>query len=355
MGCNIAFYVHHHGSGHLMRSLAIAAYLDNCRVTFLGSDLDRYRSIIPEHICCIVLPPDTRADDDYLSMEREVAGLHYAPLNIAGQTARVAMLSRFFSEHAPLLLVVDVSVEVAMLATLCGVPTVVVRQHGNRDDLPHTLAYKNALGLLAPYGRNLQPEETEWLSKKTFFTGGFSRYSAQADDTEKDCWQVGILVGRGGTSIDEPFIFKLLAQCTDWHFHLIGDMEGIDKLLDFGNVSVYDHIADPLPILSQCCVVIGNAGHNTVMEVASLNKRMIVIPENRPFEEQLIKAQMLEKLNLARVISPKSMLNTDWSEELSQIMLTSPDWGKTMVETAASDAANYLRAIFFEQFPLSAI
>jgi hypothetical protein len=50
MAFNIAFYIHHHGSGHLMRSLSIAAHLDDCKITFLGSDLDRYRSIIPEHV-----------------------------------------------------------------------------------------------------------------------------------------------------------------------------------------------------------------------------------------------------------------------------------------------------------------
>jgi UDP-N-acetylglucosamine transferase subunit ALG13 len=350
MNYNIAFYVHHHGSGHLMRSLAIAAQLQNCHVTFLGSDLESYRSIIPDNISCVLLPPDTKTENDNWSIDRTVAGLHYAPLNIAGQSARVAVLSRFFTEQAPLLLVVDVSAEVAMLATLCGVPTVIVRQHGKRDDLAHTLAYKNAVGLLAPYGRNLQPEEADWLSEKTFFTGGFSRYSALLHATEKDCRQVGILVGKGGTSINEPFIAHLVAQCSDWHFHLIGNIEGMNKLLAASNLTVYDHIGDPLPILNQCAVVIGNAGHNTVMELASLNKRTIIIPESRPFDEQLVKAQMLEKLNLAFVILPEYMGKMDWSEELNQIVTIAPDWADTINETAAGDAADYLKSIFSEQF-----
>jgi UDP-N-acetylglucosamine transferase subunit ALG13 len=350
MTCNIAFYVHHHGSGHLMRSLAIAAHLENCSVTFLGSDLERYRSIIPDKIRCIILPPDTKTEDDNWFMEREAAGLHYAPLNVAGQTDRVAMLSAFFAEQTPLLLVVDVSVEVAMLATLCGVPTVVVRQHGKRDDLAHTLAYRNAAGLLAPYGRNLQPEEDEWLSEKTFFTGGFSRYSPQPQGAKNDCREVGILIGRGGTSINEPFISRMVAQCSDWHFHLIGNIDGMNKGLTASNLSIYDHVENPLPILNQCTVVIGNAGHNTVMELASLNKRMILIPESRPFDEQLVKAQMLEKLNLARVILPEFLLITDWSEELNKILLINPNLVHTIKAHAASDAAGYLRAIFFKHF-----
>jgi UDP-N-acetylglucosamine:LPS N-acetylglucosamine transferase len=355
MACNIAFYVHHHGSGHLMRSLSIAAHLQDCKVTFLGSDLGRYQSIIPGHICCIVLPLDTSTKDDYWAVDRDAAGLHYAPLGVSGQKARVAMLSKFFAEHDQLLLVVDVSVEVAMLATLCGIPTVIVRQHGKRDDLPHTLAYKNAMGLLAPYGRSLQPKEAEWLSQKTFFTGGFSRYAAQTDNTTHDCRQVAILVGRGGTSIDKTFISKILGECPNWHFNLIGDIEGVDMNFSASNLSVYKHLADPLAILSQCIVVIGNAGHNTVMEVASLNKRMIVIPENRPFEEQLVKAQMLEKLSLARMVLPESILSTDWSAELGQIVRTTPNWRNTIIDTAAFEAANYIKAIFFNQFSYAII
>jgi hypothetical protein len=355
MAFNMAFYVHHHGSGHLMRSLSIAAHLPDCRVTFLGSDLERYQSIIPEHICCISLPLDTSADNDYWAVEREPAGLHYAPLGVSGQKARVAMLSKFFTAHDQLLLVVDVSVEVAMLATLCGIPTVIVRQNGKRDDLPHTLAYKNAVGLLAPYGQNLQPKEAEWLSQKTFFTGGFSRYAGQADNTPPYCRQVAILVGRGGTSIDKTFISKLLAECPDWHFNLLGEVDGVDMELSTDNLSVYSHLAEPLPILSQCIVVIGNAGHNTVMEVASLNKRLIVIPENRPFEEQLIKAQMLEKQGFARMVLPESILSADWSAELGKIVQTTPNWNTTIIDTAANEAANYLRGIFSDQFSYAAI
>jgi UDP-N-acetylglucosamine:LPS N-acetylglucosamine transferase len=350
MAFNIAFYIHHHGSGHLMRSLSIAAHLDDCKITFLGSDLDRYRSIIPEHVQLILLPADTKSDKDHWSAERNVAGLHYAPLSVAGQTIRVAMLSNFFKENPQLLLVVDVSVEVAMLATLCGVPTVVVRQHGKRDDLPHILAYKNAISLLAPYGRNLQPKEEEWLSRKTFFSGGFSRFNVQTDRENKDGRQVAVLVGSGGTSIDKKFIYHLLGQCINWHFHLVGDIEGINKDDAALNLTVYNHVQDPLAILSECSVVIGNAGHNTVMEIASLNKRMILIPENRPFQEQIVKAQLLEKLNFARVILPGRLFKTDWCEELNKMTMTVPDWSDTVVKTAASDTADYLRAIYAQQY-----
>jgi hypothetical protein len=40
----------------------------------------------------------------------------------------------------------------------------------------------------------------------------------------------------------------------------------------------------------------------------------------------------------------------DWSEELNQIVTIAPDWADTINETAAGDAADYLKSIFSEQF-----
>lgn len=45
----------------------------------------------------------------------------------------MAQLSGWIASERPRLLVVDVSVEVALLTVLCGVPTVVVAMPGTRD------------------------------------------------------------------------------------------------------------------------------------------------------------------------------------------------------------------------------
>ena len=73
MQAKIAFYVHHHGSGHIMRCLAIARELGNAEVYFLGSNLKHYSALIPKEIICIHLPMDTPAEDDacYFTNENE--------------------------------------------------------------------------------------------------------------------------------------------------------------------------------------------------------------------------------------------------------------------------------------------
>src|SRR3712207_8569721 len=56
-----------------------------------------------------------------------------------------------FRSARPDVLVVDVSVEVALLARLLGVPVVLVAQRGRRDDDPHRRAYAAAAAVAAPW------------------------------------------------------------------------------------------------------------------------------------------------------------------------------------------------------------
>ena len=347
MPANIAYYVHHHGSGHVMRAIAICGALQNCQITFLGSNLHYYQNLIPAHINCIHLPMDTADNtDEHHVPVNPVAGLHYAPLNIKGLRDRNRLLTEFFSNVYPLLLIVDVSVEVALLARLCGVPTVVVRQHGIRTDQPHISAYQSANALLAPYPSWMQRSEEQWLTDKTLFTGGFSRYQSIIADSSKECsCSVAILTGKGGTSINVEFIEYVASQCQSWTFDIIGiDVPELDSVR--ANVIFHGPIPDPYELLSKAEIVIGNTGHNTVMEMASLNKRFIAIPEDRPFEEQLDKAGLLEKAGLATVINPRHLFSTNWQALLASLRKTEPSWKDTINQNAINRAANGILTVY---------
>lgn len=335
----IAFYVHHHGSGHLMRCLAIASAIKNCNVTFLGSGLEQYKSIIPGYINLIFLPIDIPVGRDCDFLDQSVEGLHYAPLNINGQLQRVNMITGFLASHPKLLFVVDVSVEIAMLSRLCGVPTVVVRQHGLRDDLPHRICYRNAVGLLAPFDARMSGQAPEWVNEKTFYTGGLSRFAPSADLSDASKRDVAVLIGSGGTSINNEFLNELSGQCPQWTFHVVGDCQNKSAI---NNLHFHGKLEDPQAILADCCIVIGNAGHNTVMECASLNKRFIAIAEERPFKEQEEKARIIEELALAAHIPASRISHVDWKETLENLLTSRPDWNGFIRSDAAERAADYL-------------
>jgi predicted glycosyltransferase len=351
MLANIAFYVHHHGSGHVMRAIAISESLQDCSITFLGSDLQRYHHIIPGYIKCLHLPKDLPSlNDVHFEARNPVDCLHYAPLNIQGVRERNRMMTEFFSNTFPLLLIVDVSVEVTLLARLCGIPTVVVRQHGNRTDLPHLSAYQSASALLAPYPAWMQQPGENWLREKTIFTGGFSRYQRIGKKlTTEQTSNVTILTGSGGTSIDLTFVRHIAGLCTSWTFNVIGSPKSDFDTLP-ANVIMHGYIDDPLMILQQTSIVIGNAGHNTVMEMAALNKRFIVIPEVRPFNEQQEKADLLEKYNQVYVVKPGALYTTDWSRILSLQAKQATSWRDTIDLNALHIAANTIKTVYDHHF-----
>ncbi|MCK8490560.1 hypothetical protein M0L20_01780 [Spirosoma sp. RP8] len=348
MPINIAFYVHHHGSGHLMRCLAISTLLTDCQITFLGSRLAAYSSLIPDSINCIELPMDTPSSADrHYAEGNPVEGLHYAPLNVEGQRQRTALLTEFFNRVSPLLFVVDVSVEVALLARLSGVPTIVIKQHGNRQDLPHQLAYQSAEVVLAPFSPMMKQEETPWLANKLVYTGGFSRYPLQVNSRSgEQANRAAVLVGAGGTSLDATFLIHIARQAPDWIFEVVGKLAGSTTDCVPTNVIWHGQLDDPRLILERCVLVIGNAGHNTVMEMAALNKRFIVIPEQRPFEEQLIKATILDQLALAYVVHPHELYQTNWPAVLTATAAREPHWQGIVDEEATARAAQLIRQTY---------
>ena len=63
----------------------------------------------------------------------------------------MATLASWIARERPAAVVVDVSVEVALLARLCGTPVVVVALPGERTDRTHRAAYDLADALLAPW------------------------------------------------------------------------------------------------------------------------------------------------------------------------------------------------------------
>jgi len=353
MNYNIGFYIHHHGSGHLMRALAIAAHLHQT-VIFLGSGLRDHQKCIPSQIQCIHLPPDVPDQDDHDYAEGpEVDCLHYAPLNVKGIRRRNQIIGNFFATSYPLLLIVDVSVEITLLARLFGVPTIVIRQHGIRNDTAHLAAYQCASLLLAPYPEKLRTKSIEWVDKKTFFSGGFSRYTGLERPfsyTSHDNY-VAIITGKGGTSIDLAFISHLASVCPDFHFQIVGDI--FAENYSSANVVFHGICAKPETILNLCRIVVGNAGHNTVMEVADLGKSFICIPEARPFGEQLQKALLIKQFYGIPLVMPDALFTTNWQDLLKEASQSKPKWYDVINEKGLPQIAIAINQVAARSFGMA--
>lgn len=337
MALNIAFYVHHHGSGHLMRTLQILKHLKNNKIILFGSGLSEVDKL-PDNVELVHLPLDVpEASQQALSEQRDLSMLHYAPLLVSGVTDRVAILTAAFKKFFPLILVVDVSVEVTLLARLSAIPTIVVRQHGQRMDVAHLMAYESAEKLIAPFSNSLHIEKEDWVFKKTVFTGGFSRFDGKKSNLAIVKNRIAILIGSGGSSINSKFINHLASECTGFEFHILGKISPGEHL---ANVRYLQHCTDPFDELSKAAIIIGNTGHNTVMEVASLNKHFIGIPEPRPFFEQEEKAASIKSRSGVEIIHPLEIYQVNWPQILSDLCQSEVDWDGVIREDAVEKFAD---------------
>jgi UDP-N-acetylglucosamine--N-acetylmuramyl-(pentapeptide) pyrophosphoryl-undecaprenol N-acetylglucosamine transferase len=285
----VGWYAHHHGLGHLTRAGAVAPHLRS-RVTVLTSgtnDEPSQREIEALRAAGIrvrELPLDLPTAGEP-ALPDPPPGLHYAPVGAASLRSRVAALTRYFEEEAPDLLVVDVSVEVAMFARLCGVPVAIVRQHGDRNDFAHRLAYAWAEELLAPYPRWLEDASASLAVRQASrYTGGFSVRPAGLSTPEPG--RVVVLSGRGDDGFDPGDVEAAAAACPGTNWLLAGPRHWR---------------ADVAELLGSAEVVVSHAGHNAVMEVAAAQRPLVCIPRPRPFGEQSGKAEALRRAGAAVV------------------------------------------------------
>lgn len=209
MTSGIGWYVHHQGAGHLQRARAVAAALPRpCTLIGTLAAFDA-GAIARPGLDVLDLPDDRPLGGPHLDglefdgRDGEAGrpeAFHYAPLHHPGVRARMARIADWAARTDPALIVVDVSVEVALLARLLSVPTLVVRLAGTRTDRPHLEAFRSATRLLAPFPEALDGAGVpDWVRAKTHYAG-FLAAPAQAAAAAGD--DILVVFGRGGAGGD---------------------------------------------------------------------------------------------------------------------------------------------------------
>lgn len=334
MTAQIGWYVHHHGGGHLARLLTIAPHVD-AEIRCFSSLAEPAN--LPAHCSWTLLDRDDDLEPGGLDPREAdpTAGglLHWAPLAHPGHRGRLARITASLAERPLDAFVVDVSAEVALLVRLLGVRTVVMTQPGVRDDDAHRLAFRAATTIIAPWPYELlAPAHLVDLSAKTVYTGGISRFegrqdaSSKRDSTRGDAAQnVVLLGGRGGSGVTDDDAAAAAAATGD-HWRNLGGTRGASWS------------ADPWKELSTADVVVAWAGQNSVADLAAAGARAIVIPQDRPFDEQRDTAHALEHAGLA-VTAAAWPAASEWPALIARAARLQPDWTRWQVTGAAARAA----------------
>ena len=268
----IGYYVHHHGSGHLHRALAIQRQAETS-ITGL-STLPRPSGWRGDWV---QLPDDAGPGDLDVSSDdpedRTAAGrLHYAPLHHSGLRHRMRMLSQWIDRHEPAAIVVDVSVEVALLARLHGVPVITMAQPGVREDPAHSLGYGISAAVLAPWPAGASRLWQVEAPTALVHLGAISRFSPAPSDVEVIRRRVVVLNGTGGSSLG-PVARTASAATPEWDWVILDRIAGT-------------WVDDPWPVLCSAEVIVSHCGQNAVAEIAAARRPAILIPQDRPFGEQ---------------------------------------------------------------------
>jgi hypothetical protein len=179
----------------------------------------------------------------------------------------------------PELLLVDVSVEVTLLARLHGVPTVAVVLPGRRDDRAHLLGLGMAEALVGFWPRaasDMTPGLPDDLRARLVPVGALSRHPvrpalrSQPHDEERT---VALMLGAGGHGVSAADLRSARRATPRWRWHVLG-----------ADRSTW--VDDPSAVLAGADVVVTHAGQNALAETAAARRPAVVLPQERPHDEQ---------------------------------------------------------------------
>lgn len=279
----VGYYVHHVGSGHRHRAQVLAARLAEEHVSVTGlSSLPRPPSWEGEWV---QLPPDDDGDPRDVTARGH---LHWAPLHHEGTRARAAAISAWIRSARPDLLVVDVSVEVLLLARLHGVAAVAVVLPGRRDDPAHLLGLgvvEALVGFWPRTARGMTPGLPDDLARRLVPVGALSRHpvrSALRSQPHETDRTVALLLGSGGHDVDAGDVRAAQRATPGWRWAVLG-----------ADRSTW--VADPSAALAAADVVVTHAGQNALAETAAARRPAVVVPQERPHDEQRTTGDVLAR------------------------------------------------------------
>ncbi|MEO7448329.1 MAG: hypothetical protein ABI336_08650 [Humibacillus sp.] len=317
----VGWYAHHLGAGHVARARIVASLM-TADVTILSSaqrpdDWPAERWV------------DLPRDDAPGGLDHDAGGtLHWAPLQHKGFGDRMGTVASWVTDHHPSAVVTDVSVEVALLARLLGVPVVTFVKPGDRSDAQHQLGYDSATALLATWPREAEVVggwQPRWDSKTTWL-GSFSRFDGRATTPSPGQRRVALVWGAGGTDVSEEQIDAARRASGEWSWTVCRDV-GADELWHS---------------LQDADVVVGHAGQNVVSEVAAARRASVIIAQTRPHDEQHFTVRGLRSLGIGRAL-PQWPATQEWPALLDDAARTdTSSWERWTDGTGALHCARLI-------------
>ena len=246
--------------------------------------------------------------------EADIAGVpqpetvHCAPLGWPGIREAMGKMASWMRVADPALMVSDVSAEVAQLARLMSVPSVVALQHGDRSDPGHRAALDGAAGVLAPFHPSLtQPDwDAGWLSRTRFAPGLGVRAELPTREVarrrlgvEAEVEMVLVVSGAGGSGFRTAPLGVGARATPGARWVVIGAADEDWHATTPINLEFAGWVDAPGEYFAAADLIISSTGNTTCAMALTAARPWIVVLEWRYFDEQVYKAKALTRAGLA--------------------------------------------------------
>lgn len=199
-------------------------------------------------------------------------------------------------------------------------------QPGVRTDPAHLLGYGLATMIIAPWPssvKNLRPATDSDLAK-TRFVGPICRFPVGHQGPVSDR-RVVVINGVGGSGATADDVEAARSATPGWEWIHLDRVHGT-------------WVNDPSRLLSSAAVIISHAGQNAIAEIAALRRPALLLPQDRPFDEQQTMAGALRAANLPVHVAQAWPTQSAWPMLLSRLAgLDGSAW--TVGTTAAAPRA----------------
>lgn len=327
----IFYFVHAHGNGHRatfnLLYPALSHFFEVIAIT-TNSEITGY--LHQKHdVDVLELPPKYPAGyeipEHTFSKAFEVTPYAMEP------AGRAKALAEAIEHYQPKAFYCDGVPELAIMVRGMGVPVVLVHLPGNvMHDPTQVFAHQLADHIVAHFPASLKQESYQYTSK-TFYSGYMSKYAGRGLQQSNctDSHPVTILLGYDNYKVS---VLKNITTDPNIPFTIIGNK--IDYGLGKNCVQL-----GPVKEVSEAIagdVVISAAGQNTIAELLSLHKRLILLPEPRPYDEQAVHANMLAHNNIA-LLAQESFSAEQWQNMLQKAKGFTPS-SENLVNALAPEA-----------------
>ncbi|CAM3977507.1 hypothetical protein PSAR109036_02505 [Psychrobacter arenosus] len=343
---HIGYYAHYHGSGHCRQADKLANLLSRQSpestaemTVFTSVSEEDYTFIHLQAKQVVRLPLEHELPDDILPGRAgaywQPDCMHYSPVNNADIKARSLILLEQIAQRQIALMIIDLSVEVALLCRAASIPYLYVRLPGEREDTPHHNAFQGAIGLLAAYPECLEsPETPQWVRQKTLYLG-FLQTPKTVDIKSKDIKPldtlsksmfieqlrqrhmadrlpqplevpiITVIKGYGGHAQIDAALPALRSALPQAFIISLGPIDSDARQW----VDLAIELSDTQPFLQHSDLLVMACGLNAIAEACqatTITTPLLVIPDERPHREQEMMAQGL--ISCGRAVSLNDFL-----------------------------------------------